>query len=150
MRYNHKSLIVHFTELQKKFVYGLGVGGVEVAGGLVGEYYGGLVHNGSGYGHALLLAARQLAGLMIEAMAQAHGVQHVCCGFHGLLLVHIGYPQGHTHILQRGKLGQQMMELEHKTHMLIAKSSLLFALQLKQVAVHEVYLAGVGKIEAAQ
>ena len=39
-------------------------GGVEVAGGLVGEQDRGLHHQGAGDGHALALAARELVGLV--------------------------------------------------------------------------------------
>ncbi len=45
--------------------------GVEVAGGLVGEDDVGPAGQGPGDGDPLLLTARQLAGLVLEAVAQA-------------------------------------------------------------------------------
>ncbi len=50
---------------------GVGVLGVEVAGGLVGEDDGGAGDEGAGDGDALLLAAGELVGAVIEAAADA-------------------------------------------------------------------------------
>ena len=43
----------------------LGVFGIEVAAGLVGEDDFGGVNRGAGHGHALLFAAAHLAGLVV-------------------------------------------------------------------------------------
>ena len=50
---------------------GVGVLGVEVAGGFVGEDDGGTVDEGAGDGDALLLAAGELVGAMVEAALDA-------------------------------------------------------------------------------
>ncbi len=49
------------------------VGGVEVAGGLVGEHDGGAEDEGAGERDALLLAAGELDGVVVEAVAEADG-----------------------------------------------------------------------------
>ena len=49
---------------------GVGVFGVEVAGGLVGEDDGGAVDEGAGDGDALLLAAGELVGAVMEPALQ--------------------------------------------------------------------------------
>src|ERR1700677_2467483 len=45
---------------------GVGVFGVEIAGGLVGEDYGGAIDEGAGDGYALLLAAGELVGAVVK------------------------------------------------------------------------------------
>ncbi len=49
--------------------------GVEIAGGLVGEDYHRVVDEGAGYGHALLLSARHLVALVVEALGESHGLK---------------------------------------------------------------------------
>src|SRR5690349_8405270 len=50
----------------------LACGRVEVSGRLVGEEDGGVVHERSGDRDALSLAARELVGLMLHAVGEAH------------------------------------------------------------------------------
>ena len=45
---------------------------VETAAGLIGKYDRGLVHEGTGNSHTLLLATRQLGGLVAGAVLKAH------------------------------------------------------------------------------
>ena len=56
---------------------GVGVFGVEVAGGLVGEDDGGAVDEGAGDGDALLFATGELVGAVIEAALDAEHVGEV-------------------------------------------------------------------------
>ena len=48
-----------------------GTGGIQVAGGFVGEDHIGIGDDGAGDGDALLLAAGKLAGEVVEAIVQA-------------------------------------------------------------------------------
>ena len=48
--------------------------GIEVAGGLVGQEQGRVVDQGAGDGHALLLAAGELRGVVVQAVPQPHPV----------------------------------------------------------------------------
>ena len=50
---------------------------VEVAGGLVGQQHVGLEHQRARQRHALRLAARELAGLVVHARAQPHPLQQL-------------------------------------------------------------------------
>ena len=50
---------------------------VEVAGGLVGEEHGGPGDERAGDGHALLLAAGELGGLVRQAVAEPDGVDEL-------------------------------------------------------------------------
>jgi hypothetical protein len=56
---------------------GVGVFGVEVAGGLVGEDDGGSVDEGASDGYALLLPSGELAGAVVEAALDAEHVGEV-------------------------------------------------------------------------
>ena len=49
--------------------------GIERARGFVGQQDFGVVDEGAGDGHALHLAAGQLAGLLVDVVAQAHLLQ---------------------------------------------------------------------------
>ena len=50
---------------------------IEVAGGLVAYEQRRTVHDGARDGHALLLAARQLVGTLVELVLQAHEAKHL-------------------------------------------------------------------------
>ena len=49
--------------------------GIEITRRFIGEYDRGIRHDGPGQGHSLPLAPRELAGLVMHAIAQAHRLQ---------------------------------------------------------------------------
>src|SRR5471032_566478 len=59
-------------------------GAVQIAGGLVGEQDLRSRRHGAGQRHALLLAARQLPGIMIGTQDQSHGAQFACRAVEGV------------------------------------------------------------------
>ncbi len=75
VRDQHKRCAFAAVELQQKIEHVLAVGAVEIAGGLVGEHDGRPQNKGAGQRHALLLAARKLDGIVIQAAAEADGVE---------------------------------------------------------------------------
>ena len=86
-------------------------GGIEVAGGLVGEDDGGARGQRSGNGDALLLSARKLRWIMVQAVGKADGGE-----FLGGALAGMGKPgkiEGGFHIFQRGHGGKQVKGLQH-------------------------------------
>ena len=84
---------------------------VEIACGLVGDENRRIGRNGPGDGDALLLAARELGGIVVEAVAEADGLEFrlgPCMGF-GL----VGEFEGQRHVLQ-GRHGRHEVEgLKH-------------------------------------
>ena len=62
---------------RKQLVDALAGGGVEVAGGLVGEQQRRLEHQRAGQRHPLRLAARQLARAVVDAGAQPHPLEQL-------------------------------------------------------------------------
>ena len=98
------------------------VGGVrvEVAGRLVGEHAGGLGHEGAREGAALALAARELARLVLEARAEADLLQDLRRAAARLVAVHPADEERHRHVLHRGELGQEVMELVDEAERAVA------------------------------
>ena len=97
------------------------VAGIEVARRFVGQQHGGRVHQRPGNSDPLLLAARQLAGLMIAAFGQPHERQQLS----GTPL-HFGFrtpsdQAGDTDILESRKFGQQVVELENESDLLVTE-----------------------------
>jgi len=68
----HAEGVLNFAEEEQDLLAG---GGVEIAGGLVGEEDGGLVYESAGQSAALLLAAGEFAGSMVMAGAEADAVE---------------------------------------------------------------------------
>src|SRR5712671_7942208 len=68
----HAEGVLNFAEEQEDLLAG---GGVEIAGGLIGEEDGGLIYQCAGESAALLLAAGELAGSMVVTGAEADAVE---------------------------------------------------------------------------
>ena len=91
--------LVQPLEQRHDFVAG---GGIEVAGGLVGQQDRGVVHQRAGHGHALPLAAGKLVGLVVHALLQIHLLQRLSwpCSMRSAG-GHAGIDQRQFHIVQR-------------------------------------------------
>jgi len=74
---------------------------VEVTGRLVGQDDGRIVDQRAGDGHALLLAARELIGVMVLALGQPHGGQAFASVPAPLAGRQTGVEQGKLDVLQR-------------------------------------------------
>ncbi len=85
--------------------------GIEVAGRLVGEDDARMVGRGAGDGHALLLAARQFCRAMRAPRPHAEEVQQFAAARVGLAARPAGDELRDRDVLERGELGEQMVEL---------------------------------------
>ena len=65
------------VEFGEHFHDGVAVGGVEIAGGFVGQEYGWIAGQSAGDGDALLLAAGELSGIVRAAMRDLDAFEHV-------------------------------------------------------------------------
>ena len=96
-------------------------GRVEVAGGLVGEQDRGLVDQGAGDRHALALAARELVGLVVHAVARAPpSPARAARPLAPLAARHAGVDQRQLDVVQRVGAGQQVEGLEDEADLLVA------------------------------
>ena len=84
--------------------------GVEVAGGLVGEDDRRLAGQGAGHGHALLLAAGELARAVAQPVAEADGGHDLVEP--GLVRLGAGQRQRQDDVLLGAERGDQVEGLE--------------------------------------
>ncbi len=88
---------------------------VEVAERLVQQHDARPVHEGPRHGHPLLLAARQLSGKVVLAVAEAQFPQQFAGAGHGPPrtrdVIHV---HRHEQVLEGGEVRQQEVELEHE------------------------------------
>ena len=66
-----------FVESPEKFQHFFTGLGVEVAGGLIGEQDGGIIDQGPGNGHPLLLPAGELRRFVVQAIPQPYPLEQV-------------------------------------------------------------------------
>ena len=95
--------------------------GVETAGGFVGQNNVGLVHQGTGYGYALLFATGEFGGLVVGAVGESEEVEQFVGAFFVFALRITGYHTGYHDVFEGGKLGQELMELKDKAEMVAAE-----------------------------
>ena len=92
---------------------------IDIAGGLVGEDHLRLAGQRPCHRHALLLATRQLAGPVLEAVGQAGGADHLVDP------VGVARAAGEVHrqhdVLDGGQRGDQVERLEHEPHVVAAQ-----------------------------
>ena len=72
---DHDGLAEPFAQVEEQAMDLVAVVRVEVARGFVGQQHGGRIDQRTGDGHALLLAARKLSGLVVAPRREAHHVE---------------------------------------------------------------------------
>jgi hypothetical protein len=105
---------------------------VEVAGRLVRKQDLGPRRGGAGQGHALLFAARHLAGVVLFPRAEAHGLKLRLGAVEGVGMT--GQFQGRGHVFQRGHGRNKVEGLEHHPHMFATETGELVFVHRRQVA----------------
>ena len=93
---------------------------IQCTGGLVAEQKLGIFGQCAGNGHPLLLAAGKLRREVVQPLAQPHAAQ----GLGGVQRVAADLA-GQLHIFQRRQVLHQVVELEHKAHIVPAVSGQL-------------------------
>ena len=116
---NHddQTILSHFLQDVHDLHAGLGV---QCAGGLIRQDDVGIVHQRTGNGHALHLAAGHLGGLLAQLIAQTYILQHLDGPLAALRLGHAGQGQGDLDVLQHGLMGDQVVALEYKANGMVA------------------------------
>ncbi len=137
-------------ERRQQVEHGPPRGGIEVAGGLVGEQQPGTAHQGAGDRRPLHLATGELARQVPGPVGDAHAVEHVG---HGGVRRPSPAPveqQGQLDVLRHAQAGQEVEELEHEADVAPAQAGPLGHAQPGQVAPVDAHGAGVGHVEAAR
>ena len=93
-------------------------GGVEIAGGFVGVEDAGVVDEGAGDGDALLFAAGEFGGEMVEALGEADAVEEFASAGFGIPFAD---PGGEEDVFQSGELGEEEIVLEDEAHAAVAQ-----------------------------
>ncbi len=122
---------------------------VQVAGGLVGQQQGGLGDQGAGDGHALLLAARELARTVAHAVREAHDSEGVLGAFLAFLGRERGQQEGQLDVLQRAGARQQVEALEDEADAAVADVGQPVATQFLDALSVQFVGAPTGPVEAA-
>src|SRR5712671_7549146 len=105
----HAEGVLDFAEEEEDLLAG---GGVEIAGGLIGEEDGGLIYESAGEGAALLLAAGEFAGAMVMAGAEADAVEGLRDAMAALGAVDFGEAEREFDVFREGHAGEEIEGLE--------------------------------------
>src|SRR5690242_19039840 len=123
---------------------------VEVAGGLVGQDHRRIVDECARDGHALLLAARELAGVMVLTLGQPHVGQPLARPPAPLAHGHAAVEQGQLDVLQRARARQQVELLEDEADLGIADPGQLVTAEARHVVAAQPVAAARRRVETAE
>ena len=140
------ALLVEAFEQRHDFVTG---GGIEVAGGLVGQQDRRVVDQGASDRHALALTAGELVGLVVHALFEIDLAHGEFGALEALFAGHAGIDQRQFHVVQRGGAGQQVEGLENEADFLVADARQLVVAHLADQVAVDVILALAGGVQAA-
>ena len=122
---------------------------IQRAGGLVGQQDRGVAHQRPGDGHALLLAAGELVGVVVHAVGKAHALQHLLRALLALAGRHARVDQRQLHVLLGRHPGQQLGVLEDEAHLLAADAGQLGLSQILDLLPVEDVAPGACHVQAA-
>src|SRR6185295_2520910 len=123
---------------------------VEVAGGLIGEEDGGAVDEGASDGDALALAAGELIGLVMHAVAEADALQGADGALLGAAPVLLRVDEGKGDVLDRGGAVEEFEGLEDEADLLVADLGEVSGIHLVGRLAGELVGPGGGAVEAAE
>src|SRR5690606_38957044 len=113
---NEECRAFFLIDLLEQFHYAARRFPVEISCRLVREHQFGPVHQRSRYGDALLLPTRKLCGAEMNAVRKPNPLKQLPAAFfRSPRLPPDTDSRGKNHILQRGEIRKQMMELKDKT-----------------------------------
>ena len=123
---------------------------VEVARGFVGEYYLRLAHNGTRYGHALALAARQLRGKVTYAVAHLQAVEHLLHALAALTGAEaLAVNQRQLYVGRHIERGYEVEALEHEAEVGVAEMRQFAVAQTVALVAEYRHAAFCGLVEQA-
>ena len=150
MRHDDDRLPERIAQREEQFVDLFLIFGVEVAGRLVGQQYGGRVDQCAGDGYALLFAPRQFGGFMGQTVFHGQHPEQFGGPFFDFVPFASGDVARNTHVLERGKLGQQVVELEYEADLRVAEFRDVLVRQRMHGHAVDLDLAGSGPAQRAE
>ncbi len=117
---DHQDGVSFVVKLAEQANHGLLIRFVEIAGGLVGENQLGMVDQSASDGDALLFAAGELRGQVLDAIGEPDACEGgASFGFVGSAMKILG----EHHVFKRGEVRDQMELLEDESDFFCAKTS---------------------------
>ena len=110
-----------------------GVGGIQVAGGFIGQQQGRLVNQGPGNGGPLHFTSGYLVGFVVPAVAEIDPHQPLPGQPQGLVGRRSPQDARQRHIFNNGQQGQQVKTLKDNTHLVPAVMRQLVFIKTAQV-----------------
>jgi acyl-CoA thioesterase I len=126
------------------------VGAIEVASWLIRHQQRWLAHERSRKGDTLLLTARQLHRIVIQAIAEPYIAQQSTCARGAFRYVATREFKWQQDVFFRGQCRDQLITLKHETDLAAANKRQLVFLQRSNVDTVHNHVAGGGGIEAGQ
>ncbi len=136
------------VELEQQVADALAGQAVEVARRLIGKQHRGLGGKGPGDGHPLLLAARQLARRVAQALAQADALQQLT-GVFARIAPAFKLQRQHD-VLQRVEAVEQLERLKHEADVFGADLGALVFIERGEVLAGQDDRAGAGPVKAGE
>ncbi len=150
VRHQHEAGVVLAVECQHQFEHGGSRLFIEVAGGFVTEHAGRTIDQGTRHGGALAFAAGELAGLVLQAVAQADGLQQRPGALRSILYTGPVEQHRQHHVFQRGEFRQQVVELIDEAKRPVAECTACRIGQSAHLLATDVDFAGGGRVEPTQ
>jgi len=125
-------------------------GGVEIAGGFVGEKDGGLVDQGAGEGGSLELASGKLMRPVMRAIAQAHGGEKFTGTGMGRGVHPTGEKEGKENVFFDREGGEEVEELENKADSESSEGGQFVVVKGVEGVSFEIGLARSGGVEGSE
>ena len=119
---NDKGLPFAVAQFNEKLEQRIGVSGIEVAGGFIGQHHVGFIHERTGCGDALLFAAAELIGEVVKTTPQAEVFEQSLRTILVSARIVALDPGGHEYVFDRGEFGQQPVKLKDESDALVSKS----------------------------
>ena len=121
-----------FVQLTKKFIQLCRIRFVQVAARFIRKHKGRAIHERTGNRNTLAFTARKFTRQMLEAVLEPDRFQKHLGTFATFLFRLPKNATRHANVFERRKFSQQMMELEHESHMRTVVHVAFFAIELAE------------------
>ena len=134
------------VEVEEKFDDAMARLAIEIAGGFVGEEDLGAIDEGAGDRHALLLATRELRGVMMQSFTQPHALQQLN-GFFKRVIQAAEF-HWHHYVFKRGDGRDELEVLKDEPAHASTQFGAAILVERREVGARERNTAGSGDVES--